>query len=108
METLTPQQVRRVCTAYAQLALVSVHTRQELTPPGLHGLRYAASSYIPYYNMAAELTCTASWRDGGIWYTLEALRRCDTLQRVASGVMVDCIGLVSLDAEREQSKETPL
>lgn len=42
---------------------------QDCKPPGWHGLRYAALSawihnrgapYIPYYNMAAALTCTAS------------------------------------------------
>lgn len=54
------------------------------TPPGLHGLRYAAPSYMPYYNRASVLTCAASGRDGGIWYALEALRRCDVLQRGAS------------------------
>ena len=78
------------------------------TPPGWHGLRYAASSYIPYYNRAAELTCTASWRDGCIWYALEALRRCDTLQRGASGVIVDCIGLVSAVVEWGKSQEKRL
>lgn len=61
---LTPQQVQH---------LPAIHIRQELTPPGLHGLRYAALSgmglynmgaplhpYIPYYNRAAVLVCTAS------------------------------------------------
>lgn len=38
VETLTPQQVR-----LAQ-HLPAIRTRQELTPPGLHGLRYAAPS----------------------------------------------------------------
>nr|DAX00075.1 MAG TPA: hypothetical protein [Bacteriophage sp.] len=35
IETLTPQQVQH---------LPAIHTRQEPTPPGLHGLRCAALS----------------------------------------------------------------
>ena len=69
------------------------------TPPGWHGLRYAAPSYMPYYNRASVLTCAVSGRDGGIWYALEELRRCDTLQRGAGSVIVDCIGLVSAVVE---------
>lgn len=30
------------------------------TPPGWHGLRYAAPSYIHYYNRRSVLSCTAS------------------------------------------------
>ena len=93
VEAMTPQRVRR-----AQ-HLPAIRTQWEKTPPGLHGLRYSAPSYMPYYNRAVVMTCAASGRDGGIWYVLEVLRRCDTLQRGASGVIVDCIGLVSLAAE---------
>ena len=40
VETLTPQQVRRVCTADSVSALASdSHTRQELTTPGWYCLR---------------------------------------------------------------------
>ena len=65
-------------------------------------------SYIPYYNRAAELTCAASGRDGGIWYALEALQRCDTLQRGAGGIIVDCISLVSAVVELGKSQEKRL
>ena len=54
VETLTRRRVRR-----AQ-HLPAIRTQWEKTPPGLHGLRYAAPSYIPYYNRAAVLTCAAS------------------------------------------------
>lgn len=39
VEALTPQQVRRV------QHLPEIYTRQELTPPGWHGLRYASPLY---------------------------------------------------------------
>lgn len=44
------------------------------TPPGWHGLRSAAPGrpYIPYYNRAAALSCTASRRGVGIWYRCRA------------------------------------
>lgn len=45
------------------------------------------------------LACVASMRGGGIWYALEALRRCDMLQRVAGGIIAACIGLVFVAAE---------
>ena len=77
-------------------------------PPGLHGLRSAAPSYMPYYNRSAALACIASLRGGGIWYALEALRRCDTLQRGAGGVIVDCIGLVYAVVECGKSQEKRL
>ena len=61
---------------------------ETLTPPGWHGLRYAALSYMPYYNRAAVLTCAAS-------------------RRGASGVIVDCIGLVLLAVERVNRRKSP-
>lgn len=64
--------------------------------------------YIPYYNRAVVLACTASRRGVGIWYMLEALRRCDTLQRGAGGIIAACVGLVSWAVERVQSQERPL
>lgn len=51
---LAPHQVRRV------QHLPAIRGQQKQTPPGGHGLRYAAPSYIPYYNRAAVLACTAS------------------------------------------------
>ena len=45
------------------------------------------------------LACIASGRDGGIWYVLEALRRCDVLQRGAGGVISAFAGLVSAAVE---------
>ena len=46
VETLTPQQVRRVCTADSVSALASDPQTAEADPPGWHGLRYAAPSGI--------------------------------------------------------------
>lgn len=63
---------------------------------------------MPYYNRAAVLTCAVSGVASGIWYALEALRRCDTIQRGAGGVIVDCIGLVSAVVEWGKSQEKPL
>ena len=102
VETLTTQQVSR-----AQ-HLPAIRTQWEKATPGWHGLRYAAPSYMPYYNRASVLTCAASGRDGGIWYALKALRRCDTLQRGAGDIIAVCVGLVSLAVERAQSQEKPL
>lgn len=99
METLTPQQVRRV------QHLPAIHTRQELTPPGWHDLR---SPYIPYYNRRSVLTCTASGVAAGIWYVLDVLRRCDTLQRGAGGIIAAFVGLVSVALEWDKSQETHL
>lgn len=43
-ETLTTQQVRRVCTAGNVSALASDPQTVGAAPPGWHGLRYAAPS----------------------------------------------------------------
>ena len=90
VEALTPQQLRRVCTA----------------DPA--GLAWPLHPYIPYYNRAAVLGCTASGRDAGIWYVLEVLRRCDTLQRGTGGIIAACVGMVSRAVERAQSSGKPL
>ena len=55
--------------------------------------------YIPYYNRAAALSCTASGMASGVWYVLEVLRRCDTLQRGAGGIIAACTGLVFVAVE---------
>lgn len=73
VETLTPQQVHRVCTADTLSALASDPHTVGADPAGLawsalcctvwHGSitgRTPAPLYIPYYNRAAVLTCTAS------------------------------------------------
>lgn len=65
-------------------------------------------SYIHYYNRAAALTCTASRRGVGVWYVLEALRRCDTLQCGTGGIIAACFGLISWAVERAQSQEKRL
>ena len=54
------------------------------------------------------LACAASRRGVGIWYMLEALRRCDTLQRGAGGIIAACVGLVSWAVEWGKSQEKPL
>jgi len=60
----------------------------------IHNRGAPLHSYIPYYNRAAVLTCIASQRGGGIWYVLETLQRCDTLQRGAGGIIAACVCLV--------------
>ena len=54
------------------------------------------------------LACAASGRDAGIWYVLEVLRRCDTLRRVAGGIIAACVGLVSAAVEWGKSQERRL
>ena len=51
------------------------------------------------------LACAASRRGVGIWYMLEALRRCDTLQRGAGGIIAACVGLVSWAVEWVKPQE---
>ena len=54
------------------------------------------------------MSCTASGRDGGIWYVLEVLRRCDVLQRGAGGIMAACVGLLFAAVEWGKSQEKSL
>lgn len=78
------------------------------TPPGWHGLRYAAPSYIHYYNRRPVLTCVASrvavvsgmcWRASGRVYAL---------QRVAGSIIAAFVGLLSWAVEWAQSQEKRL
>ena len=64
--------------------------------------------YIPYYNRAAALTCAAPGAASGIWYMLEMLRRCDTLQRDAGDVISAFAGLVLYAVEWVKLPETHL
>ena len=64
--------------------------------------------YIHYYNRRSALSCVASGAALVSGYVLEVLRRCDTLQRVADGIIAACVGLVSWGVERVQSQEKPL
>ena len=95
VETLTSQRVRRVCTAGSVSALASDPHTERADPAGL-----------AWY--AAVLTCAASGRDDGIWYALEALRRCGTLQRGTGSIIADCVGLVSATSECGKSQEKRL
>lgn len=54
------------------------------------------------------LTCAASGCDGGIWYALDVLRRCDTLQRGAGEVISAFVGLLFAVVELVQSPVKPL
>ena len=65
----------------------------------IHNKGVPLHPYIPYYNRRSVLTCSAFGRGGGIWYTLEALRRCDVLQRGADSIIAACVGLVSRAVE---------
>lgn len=105
VETLTPQQVRRVCTADSVSALASDPHTVGADPAGL---AWSALPYIPYYNRRAVLPCTASRRGGGIWYLLRASGRVYALQRGAGGIIAACAGLVSRAVEWVQSQEKPL
>ena len=95
VETLTPQQVRRVCTADSVSALANDPHTVGADPAGLAW-------------SVAVLTCAASGRDGGIWYVLDALRRCDTLQRGADSVISAFVGLVLWAAECVKPQEKHL
>jgi hypothetical protein len=82
------------CQANARLTRCQANARcRKHRDPA--GLAWPLHPYIPYYNRAAVLGCTASGRDAGIWYVLEVLRRCDTLQRGAGGIIAAFAGLVS-------------
>ena len=50
------------------------------------------------------LTCTASGVAAGIWYVLDVLRRCDTLQRGAGGIIAAFVGLVSVALEWDKTR----
>ena len=118
VETLTHQQVRRVCTADSVSALSNNPHTVGADPAGLawsaicctvwHGAITGAHSYIPYYNRAAVLACAASGRDGGIWYALETLRRCDVLQRGTDSVISAFVGLASATVECNKSHGKPM
>jgi hypothetical protein len=58
--------------------------------------------------MVAVLACTASGVASGIWYALEVLRRCDTLQRGADGIIFAFSGLVSAAVEWYKPQEKRL
>lgn len=90
------------------------------TPPGWHGLRYAAPSgmdpqqahpapfCIPYYN---RRLCWPVQRPGvavASGYRLSASGRVYALQRVAGGIIAVCARLVSRAVEWAQSQEKPL
>jgi hypothetical protein len=42
------------------------------------------------------------------WYALEAMRRCDVLQRGAGGIIAACVGLVSAVVGLDKSQEKRL
>ena len=54
------------------------------------------------------LACKASGVASGIWYALEVLRRCDTLQRGADGIIFAFSGLVSAAVEWYKPQEKRL
>lgn len=77
------------------------------TPPGLHGLRSAAPIiYIIIIGGCADLYSVR--RDVGIWYVLDVMRRCDTIQNGASGIIAACVGLVFVEVEWDKLQEKPL
>ena len=63
------------------------------TPPGLHGLCW------PVQPPGVAVVSGMRWR---------AFGRCDTLQRVADGIIAACVGLVSAAAERYKLQEKRL
>jgi len=91
VETLTPS------AGAPGAALASDPYTAGAAPAGLawiYNRRAPLHPYIHYYDRRSALSCTASGRDGGIWYVLEVLRRCDTLQRGAGSVIAACVGLL--------------
>lgn len=51
-------------------------------------------SYIPYYNRTVCADLCSVRRGVSIWYVLEVLRRCNTLQRGAGGIIAAYVELV--------------
>ena len=90
------------------------------TPPGWHGLRYAALSgmdprqcrthapLLPYYNRAAVLACAASGVAVVFGIGCGASGRWQTLQRGAGGIIAVCVGLVSAVLGWGKSQENPM
>lgn len=74
----------------------------------IHNRRRTLRPYIPYYNKAAVLSCTVPGVASCIWYALEVLRRCDTLQRGAGGVISAFAGLVLYAVKWVKLPETHL
>ena len=97
VETLTPQQVRRVCTADSVSALAS-------DPPRRAGMVCdMLHPYIPYYNRRAVLACAASgvagvsgtrWRVAALWCAPVCRRRYYS-RLCRSGICGDRMGQIS-------------
>ena len=105
VETLTPLSRCAECSTCQRSADV-----RSCTPPGLYGLRCAAPLH-PYIYLIIIGGCADLYsvqRSGGIWYMLEVLRRCDTLQRGAGGIIAVCVGLVSWAVKLGKSQEKRL
>lgn len=73
-----------------------------------HGSITGARLYIPYYNGAAVLTCTASGVAVVSGIGCKASGRVYVLQRVAGGIIAACAGMVSAAIEWGKLQETPL
>ena len=118
VETLTPQQVRRVCTADSVSALSSDPQTVGADPAGLawyairctvwHGSITGGAPLYTFYN---RRLCWPVQRPAWRWYLgmcWMASGRCDTLQRGTGGIIAACVSLVSAAAERYKLLEKRL
>ena len=118
VETLTPQQASRVCTADGVSSLASDPQTVGADPAGLawyaiccivwHGSITGGAPLYTFYN---RRLCWPVQRPAWRWYLgmcWMASGRCDTLQRGTGGIIAACVSLVSWADERAQSQETPL
>lgn len=86
-ETLTPQQVRRVCTADSVSALASDPHTVEADPPLL---AWSALLYLIIIGGCADLYSVPAWR----WYLVSA-EGVYALQHDAGGIIAAFVGIVS-------------
>lgn len=85
-EALTPQQMRRVCTADSVSALASNPQTAGADPAGLAwSAMCCALIYLIIIGGCADLHSVQ--RGAGIWYALELLRRCDVFRCGAGGAV---------------------
>lgn len=117
VETMTNQQVRRVCTAGSVSALASDPHTERADPAGLawsaicctvwHGSITGGAPLYTFYN---RRLCWPVQRPAWSWYLgmcWMASGRCDTLQRGAGGIITACAGLVLLAVERVNRGKSP-
>lgn len=117
VETLTPQQVHRVCTADTLSALASDPHTVGADPAGLawsalcciawhRSIHRRPLIYLIIIGGCAELYSVRCC--GCIWYRWRASGRVCALQRGTGGIIAACAGLVFVAVECDKSQKKPL